>query len=105
MADQEQPLVPIWREAKAKQLDVLKDVAKALDEAERIRARQPIDTMTERDLDAEQMRLEYLLGEGTLTVDGFRRLREIDFYLDGMRERRHHGPAQEEWKPERLSDD
>lgn len=106
MAGQEQPQVPIWAEAKArKQIDVLKEVAKALADSERVRANQPIEDMTERDLEAEQLRLEDVLHEGTLTVDGFRRLREIDFYLDGMRQRRRHGPAHEEWEPERLSDE
>ena len=109
MANQEQPLMPIWAEAKAKkQIDVLKEasrVVKAIEDADRVRANQPIGTMTERELEAEQFRLAYLLEEGTLTVDGFRRLREIDFYLDGMRQRRHHGPTQEEWTQERLSDE
>jgi hypothetical protein len=106
MADHEQPAVPIWAEAKAKrQINVLKEVAQALAEAERVRANQPIAAMMERDLEAEQLRLEVLLDEGMLTVDGFRRLREIDFYLEGMRQRRRHGPTQEEWTPEHLPDD
>src|SRR5438309_192386 len=109
MADQEQPLMPIWAEAKSKkQIDVLKEaskVIKSIEDADRVRGNQPIGDMTERELEAEQFRLGYLLHEGTLTVDGFRRLREIDFYLESMRQRRHHGPAQEEWTQERLSDD
>ena len=109
MAEPEQPAVPIWAEAKArKQMDVLKEVqevARDIDESDRLRAKQPISAMTERDLAAEQLRLEHLLQEGTLTVEGFQRLREIDFYLEGMRYRRHHGPTQQEWKPERLSDE
>jgi hypothetical protein len=108
MAKQEEPQVPIWAEAKAKkQIDVLKEVAgvvKSIDESERVRASQAIPSMTERDLAAEQFRLEALLHEGTLTVDNFHRLREIDFYLQEMRDRRHRGPTHEEWKPERLSD-
>src|SRR5947209_5621361 len=106
MAEHEQPVVPIWAEAKAKKkVDVLKEVAKALSEADRVRANQPIGTMIERDLETEQLRLADLLHDGTLTVEGFQRLREIDFHLDGMRRRRQHGPTQEEWSPERLSDD
>jgi hypothetical protein len=105
MAEHDQP-VPLWEEAKArKRVDILKEAAKALSESERLRANQPIATMTERDLEAEQLRLEDLLGAGTLTVDGFRRLREIDFYLEGMRQRRNYGPAREEWSPEQLSDE
>ena len=106
MAGQEQPKVPLWEESKAKKrVDVLKEAARALDESERLRANQPIATMTERDLEAEQLRLQDLLHDGALTVDGFRRLREVDFYLEGMRQRRHYGPAAEEWSPEQLSDE
>lgn len=109
MANDEQPLVPLWAEAKArKQVDVLGEVArvvKSIEELDRVRSRQPIDQMTERDLEAEQVRLEYLLHEGTLTVEGFRRLREIDMYLEDMRHRRYDGPAREYWEQERLSDD
>ncbi len=106
MAGQEQPKVPIWAEAKAKrQIDVLKEVARSLADSERVRANQPISEMTERDLEAEQLRLADLLQEDSLTVEGFRRLREIDFYLGDMRQRRRHGPAREEWKPERFGDE
>jgi hypothetical protein len=109
MADEQQPLVPIWAEARAKkQVDVLTEVArvaKELDESDRVRAAQPIGMMTEHDLEAEQLRLEHLLQSGTITVDGFRRLREIDFCLDGMRRRRQHGPTREPWNSEYLSDD
>ncbi|MBV9279079.1 MAG: hypothetical protein JOZ41_03265 [Chloroflexi bacterium] len=106
MAGQEQQPAPIWAESKAKkQIDVLKEVARTLADAERVRARQPIAEMTERDLEAEQLRLGDLLGAGTLTVEGFRRLREIDFYLEAMRQRRHHGPTHEQWESERFSDE
>jgi hypothetical protein len=109
MADEHQPLVPIWAEARAKrQVDVLTEVArvaKDIDETDRIRAAQPIGCMTERDLEAEQFRLEQLLQSGAITVDGYRRLREIDFCIDGMRRRRHHGPTHEAWNSEYLSDD
>jgi hypothetical protein len=106
MAGQEQPLVPLWAETKAKkQIDVLKEVAKAINESERARARQSVAEMTESDLEAEQFRLEAVLESGKMTVDGFRRLREIDFYLEGMRHRRRHRPAHEEWQPEHLSDE
>ncbi len=105
MAEHEQPIVPLWMEAKARrQIDILKEAARAIDESERVRANQAIPTMTERDLEAEQLRLEDLLRERTLTVEGFQRLREIDFYLDGMRARRQYGPAQEEWSSERFGD-
>lgn len=109
MAESEQPPVPIWAEAKArKQVDVLKEVAnvvKGIEESERVRANQPLPSMTEADLEAEQLRLEALLQHRALTVEGFRRLREIDFYLEGMRQRRHHGAAQRGWTPEQLSDE
>lgn len=106
MADNHQPQEPIWAAAKARrQIDILKEVARAIEESERVRANQNIAEMTERDLEAEQLRLEDLLRAGDLTVDGFRRLREIDFYLGGMRYRRHHGPAHEEWSPRTLSDE
>jgi hypothetical protein len=104
MAGNEQPVVPIWAESKAKkQIDVLREVSRTLEEAERIQANQPIGQMTETDLEAEQLRLEELLHEGEVTVDEFRRLREIDFYLHEMRERREEW-AREEWKPESLGD-
>lgn|SRR5947209_15332008 len=106
MAQHEQPIVPLWMEAKArKQVDILKEVARAIDESERVRANQPIAAMTERDLEAEQLRLQDLLRGRTLTVDGFQRLREVDFYLDSMRARRQYGPSQEEWTPERFGDE
>jgi hypothetical protein len=109
MASDEQPSVPIWAEAKAKrQVDVLKEVAKVvkcIEESERVRANQPIGSMTESELEAEQLRLQELLRVGTLTVDGFRRLREVDFYLEGMRRRREYDSASEGWEPEILSDD
>jgi len=106
MAGQEQPPVPLWAEAKAKkQIDVLKEVAKALEETERARARQPVAEMTESDLEAEQIRLEHLLTTGALSVADFRRLREIDFYLEGMRHRRRYRPKHEEWQPEHLGDE
>ena len=106
MAGQERQPVPLWAEAKAKkQIDVLKEVAKALEESDRARARQPIPEMTESDLYAEQIRLEHLLTTGTLTVADFRRLREIDFYLEGMHHRRHHRPRRQEWQPEHLGDE
>jgi hypothetical protein len=106
MAASEQPLVPLWAEAKAKkQVDVLKEAARTIEEAERLRAGQPVDSMTEQDLEAEQLRLEDRLHDGSLTVEEFRRLREIDFYLDGMRWRRENRPAQQERKPEWLSDE
>lgn len=106
MADQNGPPEPIWAAAKArKQIDILKEVVKALEEGDRLRANQPIAAMTERDLEAEQLRLEDLLRAGTLTVEGFRRLREIDFYLEGMRHRRQSGPAHEEWSPRTMSDE
>jgi len=104
MAGNEQPLVPIWAEYKAKkQIDVLREVSRALEETERMRPNQPIGQMTEADLEAEQLRLEELLHEGEVTVDEFRRLREIDFYLHEMHERREDW-AREEWKPESLGD-
>jgi len=104
MADNNQPQVPIWAEAKAnKQIDVVKEAVRTIHESERLRANQPIAAMTERDLEAEQLRLEDLLRVEALTVEDFRRLREIDFYVDDMRDRRDRGPAHE-WKSERLSD-
>jgi hypothetical protein len=106
MAGQEQQSVPLWAEAKAKKkVDVLKEVARALDESEHTRARQPVVEMTESDLEAEQFRLEHLLAAGTLTVKEFQRLREIDFYLEGMRHRRHDRPTHEEWHAEHLTDE
>jgi hypothetical protein len=106
MAQHEQPIVPLWMEAKArKQVDILKEVARAIDESDRVRAGQPIANMTEADLETEQLRLQDLLRTRTLTVDGFQRLREIDFYLDGMRARRQYGPPQAEWTPERSGDE
>ena len=106
MATPEQPSVPIWAEAKAKKnVDVLKEAAKALEESERVRANQSIATMTERDLAAEQLRLDALLHEEMLTVQDLRRLREIDFYLEGMRQRRRLGPVHEEWTQERFGDE
>ncbi|GAC1474150.1 MAG: hypothetical protein PVSMB7_28900 [Chloroflexota bacterium] len=106
MARKEQPPVPLWAEAKAKKkVDVLKEVARALQETDRIRSKQAIDTMTEADLGVEQLRLQDLLRQGTLTVEQFRRLREIDFYLEGMQMRSHFGPAHEHWEPERFGDE
>ncbi len=104
--EQQETEVPRWAEAKAKRpLDVLKEVSRALAETDRVRASQPVADMTERDLEGEQLRLETLLNDGLLTVDGFRRLREIDFFLEGMRKRRHYGATQEGWKHERMGDD
>ncbi|HLJ65734.1 MAG TPA: hypothetical protein VKX16_00060 [Chloroflexota bacterium] len=106
MAGHDESQNPIWAQAKArKQMDILKEVARSLSETERVRANQPIASMTELDLEAEQLRLESLLAEKMLSVDDFRRLREIDFFLEGMRQRQHYGPAREEWSQERLSDD
>lgn len=104
MAETEQPSMPIWAQSKAKKkVDVLREVAKALRETERVRANQPIAEMTEADLEAEQLRLEDLLHAETMTVGDFRRLREIDFYLQEMRERRD-GWTREGWTPESLNE-
>lgn len=98
MPGTEQPDIPIWAAAKArKQIDVLREVAKTLEEVERERAARPIAQLTESELEAEQLRLDEMLQSNTLTVDGFRRLREVDYYLDGMRQRRSYGPNREEW--------
>jgi hypothetical protein len=105
MPNREQPEVPIWAAAKArKQIDVVREAAKVLADTERERAGRPIARMTETDLEAEQLRLEELLETRTLTVEDFRRLREIDFYLEGMRQRREYHPSQEEWMHEPYSE-
>lgn len=104
MAGSEQP-EPIWAASKArKQVDILKEVARFLAADESERASKPIGSMKAADLEAEQYRLAELLHRGNITVDDFRRLREIDFYLHDMRERRAHDGARQEWKPESLSD-
>ena len=105
MAGTEQPDVPIWANGKArKQHDILSEVCKALERRDRERASLPIGKLTESDLEAEQLRLEELLHAGALTVDDFRRLREVDFFLQEMRERRTRPLSREEWKPESLGD-
>src|SRR5579872_4004055 len=104
--EQQEAEVPRWAEAKAKKpLDVLREVSSTLAETDRVRANQPVVDMTERDLEAEQLRLEAMLNDGLLTVEAFRRLREIDFFLEGMRKRRHYGAAHEGWKHERMGDE
>lgn len=106
MAGSDQPIIPLWAESKAKkQVDIVQEAARALADAERLRASQPIAKMRECDLEAEQLRLEEMLAEETLTVEDFRRLREIDFYLAGMRERREYGWSRDEWSSESIGDD
>lgn len=101
MPGPEQPDAPIWASAKArKQIDVLREVAKTLADRERELANRPIGKMTESELETEQLRLEDLLQVGSMTVDDFRRLREIDHYLEGMRQRRHYGMSREAWGSE-----
>jgi hypothetical protein len=105
MPNIEQPDVPIWAAAKArKQIDIVREAAKTIADTERERASRPIDRMTEVDLEAEQLRLEEMLHIGTMTVDDFRRLREIDFYLEGMRQRKQYSATYEEWSPEPFGD-
>ncbi len=105
MHESEQPNVPIWAAARAqKHNDILREVARSLDTTERERALRPLDKLTERDLEAEQLRLEEWLHLGTITVESFRRLREVDFYLEAMQQRRGFGPAREEWQRESQSE-
>lgn len=105
MTGAEQPEVPIWAASKArKQVDILKEVARTLAATDAERAHRPLGAMTETDLIAEQYRLEDRMHDGIITVDEFRRLREIDFYLHEMRRRREYTGAHQEWKPESLSE-
>ena len=104
MAGTEQPEVPIWAAAKARQqIDLVREVSRVLAEAERERANRPIGKLTESDLEAEQLRLEEILYAGTMTVEDFNRLREVDVYLEGMRQRRGQRPSHQ-WRREFLGE-
>ena len=104
MPGTEPPEVPIWAAAKARQqVDVVREVSRVLAEAERERASRAVGELTESDLETEQLRLEEMLHAGTMTVDDYCRLREVDFYLEGMRQRRGYGPSHE-WRRESLSE-
>ena len=103
MPNNEQPDVPIWAATKAKKqldIDVVREAANALTEAELERAGRPVVKLTEIELEAEQLRLEEMLQRGAMTGEDYSRLREVDFYLEGMRERKRYGPGCEEWHPE-----
>ena len=103
--EMEQPEVPLWAAAKAKkQIDVVREVSRALAEVERNRALQPVDALNERDLEVEQLRLEEMLHAETMTVADFKRLREVDFFLEAMQERRRHGASPEHWLRESRSE-
>src|SRR5947209_11553061 len=105
MASMDKSAQPLWAEAKAKKkIDVLREVARVLQETERVHASQPIAEMTEANLESEQLRLEDMLHARSITVDEFRRLKEIDFYLDGMRERRQYIWTPDGWEPDALED-
>ena len=96
MPDREQPDTPLWAAAKSrKTIDVVREAAKAVAQVERERATKPIAKLTEIDLEAEQLRLEEMLRMGTMTVDDFCRLREVDHYLESMRLRREYGSEYE----------
>ena len=104
MAGTEQPEVPIWAAAKARQqIDVVREVSRVLAESERERANRPVARLTESDLEAEQLRLEEMLHAGTMTVEDFCRLREVDTYLEGMRQRRGYDPRHQ-WRREFLGE-
>lgn len=101
MPDKQQSDAPLWAASKSrKHIDVLREVAKTLADTERLMASQPVEKLTESALEAEQLRLEDVLHIGDMTVEEFQRLREIDFYLEAMRQRRGYGPAREEWQHE-----
>jgi hypothetical protein len=96
MPDAEGNDLPIWAASKArKTIDIVGEATKTIVDSDRTRANQPIGSLTEADLEAEQLRLEEMLHAGTMTVDDFCRLREVDHYLEGMRLRRHYGPILE----------
>jgi hypothetical protein len=97
---------PIWAGAKSrKQVDILKEVARTLSETEIERSRRPIDKLTQSDLEIEQGRLEEVLDAGKMTVEDFRRLQEIDYFLNGMRQRRDQISSYEGWRHESLTED
>jgi|SRR5947209_2591186 len=97
---------PLWAAAKSrKQVDILKEVARTLTEAEIERSRRPIDKLTESDLEIEQGRMERTLDDGTMTVEEFRRLQEIDYLLNGMRQRKEQITSYENWWHESLTEE
>lgn len=105
MPDDQPTDMPRWAIAKAKkQIDVVREVSRALAEVERDRSMRPVDALNERDLETEQLRLEEMLHAGTMTVADFKRMREIDFFLEAMSERRRHGASPEHWLRESRSE-